>query len=68
MINRLPLEFRLPKAPRTAAHETADQSRLRSAGKATVQKAARCIRSYPVASLASAFLSGLIIGIWVKGK
>jgi hypothetical protein len=73
MINRLPLQFRHPNGAhatgRTAAGEASPStSRLTSAAHQAVRKAARCVGAYPVASLATAFVGGLVFGRWIKGK
>jgi hypothetical protein len=68
MINRLPLEFRVRNGARTAGQTGAEPSRLRAASEHVLHKAARCVGSYPIASLATAFLGGLVFGRWIKGK
>jgi hypothetical protein len=68
MINRLPLDFRLPNAAHAADKTGVEPSRLRAAGEHALHKAARCIGAYPIASLATAFIGGLVFGRWVKGK
>jgi len=68
MINRLPLEYRLPNGAHATGANTADASRVRAAGERALQKAARCIGSYPIASLATAFIGGLVLGRWIKGQ
>ena len=68
MINRLPLEFRLPNGAHAADKTAIESSRIRVAGEHALHKAARCIGSYPIASLATAFIGGLVFGRWIKGK
>ena len=68
MINRLPLEFRLPNGARAAGQPGAEASRLRTASEHILHKAAWCVGSYPIASLATAFVGGLVFGRWIKGK
>jgi hypothetical protein len=68
MINRLPLQFRLPNGARESEPTDAEPSRWQAAAEHVLHKAANCVGTYPIASLATAFVGGLVFGRWIKGK
>ena len=65
MINRLPKEFRLSATNGSTKHDRAVDSTpqwLRSA----VAASGRCIARRPMAALGAAFVTGMVVGRWVK--
>jgi hypothetical protein len=65
MINRLPKAFRLPTANGSVV-EQPHQSSGADIPHRIMHQAARCIGSYPVATLGAAFLAGIVLGRVVK--
>ena len=71
MNNRLPKTFVNGGATngRHSGGRTADftsQSFVRSTGRQAFRAAGRSIGAYPVVSLAAAFVTGIILGKWIK--
>lgn len=66
MINRLPIEFRVPAGAKGAAPESLGAADAAGIGARALERAAACIGAYPTVSLAAAFVAGLAIGRLVK--
>ena len=68
MINRLPKEYAVD-GPRTAAAGRAAgelPSERKSLSTKLLDASANCVGTHPVASLGAAFLTGILLGKWVK--
>ena len=66
MINRLPLEYRLPQAKANVPHN--DEPGPGGRARALLEKAAQRIGDHPTASLAATFVLGLVFGWVVKRR
>jgi hypothetical protein len=68
MINRLPVEYRVPQKNHAAeeTNELPKSSQPVGFFSRLGVKATRCIGGHPAASLAAACVSGLALGRWIK--
>jgi hypothetical protein len=66
MINRLPLEFRLPGNGRKSSEEYSEPASDGSLVSSVSRRSARYIADYPVVALGAAFVTGLILARLVK--
>jgi hypothetical protein len=68
MINRLPREYAVdgPRTGAPAAGTVETPGERKSLSNKLLDASANCVGTHPVASLGVAFLTGILLGKWVK--